>query len=150
MWEVNTDFDYKLYTSPGGGNDNSFQYSCRKNPMDRGACRATVHGVAKSWMWQRDRTHMLFPLLLSQNSIWTSLVEIVLVAQSCSALCNPVDCSLLGFSVHGILQARTLERVAMPFCRGSCWPRDQTHVSCVSCIGRQTLYHWTSCKTLTT
>ena len=89
MWEVNTDFDYKLYTSPGGGNDNSFQYSCWKNPMNKGACRATVHGVAKSWMWQRDGTHMLSPLLLSQSSIWTSLVAVVLVAQSCSALCTP-------------------------------------------------------------
>ena len=35
--------------SPGGGHDNPFQYSCLENPMDRGAWRATVHGVAKSW-----------------------------------------------------------------------------------------------------
>ena len=33
--------------SPGGGNGNPFQYSCLGNPMDRGAWRATVHGVAK-------------------------------------------------------------------------------------------------------
>jgi len=34
--------------SPGGENDNPFQYSCLKNPMDRGAWRATVHGIAES------------------------------------------------------------------------------------------------------
>ena len=35
--------------TPGGGNDNPFQYSCLGNPMDRGAWWATVHTVAKSW-----------------------------------------------------------------------------------------------------
>ena len=37
--------------SPGGGNGNPLQYSCLENPMDRGAWRATVHGIAKSWAW---------------------------------------------------------------------------------------------------
>ena len=46
------------------------------------------------------------------------------VTQSCSTLCNPVDCSKLGSSVHGILQARILELVTMPFSRGSSQPRD--------------------------
>ena len=45
----------------------------------------------------------------------------VLVTQSCPALCIPIDCSLPGSSVHGILQARILEWVAMPFSRG--YPR---------------------------
>ena len=45
-----------------------------------------------------------------------------------------------GFSVHGILQARILERVAILFSRRSSQPRDQTQVSCVSCIGRRVLY----------
>ena len=43
-------------------------------------------------------------------------------------LCNPMDCSLPGSSVHGILQARILEWVAIPFSRGSFWPRDWTYV----------------------
>ena len=51
------------------------------------------------------------------------------VAQSCPILCDPVDCNLLGFSVHGILQARILEWVAISFSTGSSWPRDQTQVS---------------------
>ena len=40
------------------------------------------------------------------------------VAQSCLTLCNPMDCSLLGSSLHGILQARVLEWVAISFSRG--------------------------------
>ena len=43
----------------------------------------------------------------------------ILVTQSCLTLCNPVDCSPSGSSVHGILQARILEWVAIPFLRGS-------------------------------
>ena len=57
------------------------------------------------------------------------------------SLCNPMDCSPPGSSVHGILQARILEWVAMPSCRGSSLPRDWTHVSYVSCIGRWVLCH---------
>ena len=44
------------------------------------------------------------------------------VAQLCLTLCNPVDCNLLGFSVHGILQARILEWIAISFSRGSSRP----------------------------
>ena len=57
------------------------------------------------------------------------------VAQSCLTLCNPMDCSLPGFSIHGIFQARVLEWVATPFSWGSSQPRDQTHVSCT--VGRR-------------
>ena len=49
--------------------------------------------------------------------------------QSYPALCDPMDCNSPGFSIHGILQARILERVAMPSSRGSSWLRDQTHIS---------------------
>ena len=52
-----------------------------------------------------------------------------------------VDCSPPDSSVHGILQARILKQVAMPSSRGSYPPRDEAHVSCVSCIGRRVLYH---------
>ena len=65
----------------------------------------------------------------------------VLVAQLCLTLCNPMDCSPPGFSVHGILQARILKWVAMLSSRGSPWSRDQTCISYVSCIARQVLYH---------
>ena len=63
------------------------------------------------------------------------------VTQSCPPLSDPMDCSLPGSSVHGVLQARILEEwVAMPSSRASSWPGDWTHVTC---IGRWILYHWT-------
>ena len=51
-----------------------------------------------------------------------------------STLCDHMDCSLPGFSVHGILQARILEWVAIHFSRRSSQPRDQTHISCIAGI----------------
>ena len=69
--------------------------------------------------------------------VWTTCFlesEIVLVTQSCPTLCDPMDCSLSGSSVHGSLQARILEWVAIPFSRESSWPRDQTRV--FSIVGR--------------
>ena len=50
-----------------------------------------------------------------------------------------MDCSPPGSSVHGICQARILEQFAISFSRGSSWPRDRTHISC---IGRKILYNW--------
>ena len=57
----------------------------------------------------------------------------VLVAQSFPALCDPMDCSLPGFSVRRILQARILEWVAIPFSRASSHPRDWAWISCIAC-----------------
>ena len=67
-------------------------------------------------------------------------VVVVLCAQLCPTPCDPVDCSPPGSSVHGVLQARVLEGLAIPFCRGSSQPWGRTRVSCVSCIGRWALY----------
>ena len=63
------------------------------------------------------------------------------VAQSCPTLCDPMDCSPVGSSVHGILQARLLVQVAVSSPTGSSSHRDQTCVSFVSCFGRLILYH---------
>ena len=54
------------------------------------------------------------------------------VAQACLTLCNAMDCSLPGSSVHGILQARILEWVAVPFSRVSSQLRDRTLVSLIA------------------
>ena len=51
------------------------------------------------------------------------------VAQLCPTLCDPMDCSLPGSSVHGVSQAIVLEWIAISFSRGSSQPRDQTQVS---------------------
>ena len=60
-------------------------------------------------------------------------------AQSCPTLCDPMDHSIPCSSVHGILQARILEWVAISFSRKSYPYRDWTPISCIS---RQVLYHW--------
>ena len=74
-----------------------------------------------------------------------SMVVAVLVTQLCLTPCDPMYCSLPGSSVHEILQARILEWTAIPFSRGSSWPRDQTRVSCIA--GRF-LTFWATGKTL--
>ena len=61
--------------------------------------------------------------------------------QLCPALCDPMDRSTLGSWVHGILQTRMLQWVATPSSRGSSPPRDRSHISCISCFGRQIHYH---------
>ena len=63
-----------------------------------------------------------------------SFVCVCSVIQSCPTLCNLMDCSSPGFSVHRISQARILEWVAMPSSRWHLRPRNWTCVSCVSCI----------------
>ena len=73
----------------------------------------------------RDQTHDSFIGKVKSESE---------VAQWCPALCNPMDCSLTGFSIHGIFQARVLEWVAISFSRRSSWPRDWTQVSRI--VGR--------------
>ena len=74
-------------------------------------------------MW--SRTHQW------ETEAWIMVCE-VLVAQLCPTLCDPMDCSPPGSSIHGILQARILEWVAIPFSRGSSQPKDLTQVSCIS------------------
>ena len=74
-----------------------------------------------------------------------------LVTKSCPTLCDPMNWSPPGSSVHGIFQARILEWVAVSLSRGSSQPRDQTHITCSV---RQILYlgaigqaqSWISCN----
>ena len=56
----------------------------------------------------------------------------VLVVQSCLTFCDSMDCSPTGYFVHGILQAKILEWVAIPFSTGSSQPRGQIWVSCIA------------------
>ena len=63
---------------------------------------------------------------VSRASAATGLKVKVLVALLCRLLLSSTDCNPPGISVHGILQAKILEWVAIPFSRGSSWPRDRT------------------------
>ena len=78
-----------------------------------------------------DSKHL--PLVVSLRYIHGLKKKVeVLVTQSCWTLYDPMDCSPLVFSVHGILQAKILEWVAISFSRGSFQLRDQTNVSCIA------------------
>ena len=70
-----------------------------------------------------------------------------LSAQFYPTLCDSMDCNLPGPSIHGVFQATMLEWIAICSSGASSWPGDRTHVSCVSCIGRQMLYHCATWET---
>ena len=90
-----------------------------------------------------------FFLFLGQVCCWISVLNSSVYSlycvhakspPSCVTLCDPMDCSPPGSSVHGIHQARILEWVAMYSSRGSSRPRDRTWVSYISCAGIRVLY----------
>ena len=101
--------------------------------------------VLKNHLWRNVSRLYLLPVFCQFPS-WHELFEdqkpwgkwwwwwfrCSVVAQSWPTLCDPMDCSPPGSSIHGILSARVLEWVAIPFSRGSSQPRDQTCVSFVS------------------
>ena len=97
------------------------------------------------WMWKISMPHcMLFPLW-NKNCSWANFPKVWYVcAQSLShgqLFCDPMDYSLPGSSVHGILQERILEWVAISSSKGLSRPRDRTRVSCISCTSRRIFYH---------
>ena len=70
--------------------------------------------------------------------------------QSCLTLCNPMDCSPPGSSVHAVFLARTLEWVAISSSSGSSWLKAQTHIGLLCLLHcRGILYHWATRKTHT-
>ena len=75
-----------------------------------------------------------------RNHITPIRMHVCVHAQLWPTLSHPMDCSLPGSSVHPIFQVRTLECVAISFSKGFSQPRDQIHVPCISCMGRQALY----------
>ena len=96
------------------------------------------------------------PLRRSLEKAWRDAVlrgsiihwkNVCSVAQSCPTLYDPMDCSLPGSSVHGIFQARILEWVVISFSTGYSQPRNWTCVPCISCSGRQILYHCVTWET---
>ena len=105
------------------------------------------------------RVRLGFPVLLTPVFILHDLnfgITGLILCQTCSLLsnplcvcaqslsrvqlfCDPMDCTLPGSSVHGIIQARILEWVEITSSRESSQPRDRACISCVSCVGRQIL-----------
>ena len=98
--------------------------------------RSQAKEITSSWSQIQVSALLVIP---GYKSVWEQLLCLHYVrAQMHLTLCHLMDCSPPGSSVHGILQARILEWVAISSSRGSFQPQDQTHVSC---IGKQVLYH---------
>ena len=107
---------------------------------DRGTWRAAVHGVKNSRTRLSDRT----TTKEAWDSTEGSVCEVCAPAKALRSfltLWDPAHCGTPGSSVHGLLQARIFQWVAIPSSRGSSWLQDQTCVSYVSCTGRQVCYH---------
>ena len=120
--------------------------------LQQATFRDNVLLLTKSWLalvkqWKQwikiknsespSSVFLFLPISLGYN--WH--VRACKLLQSCPTLCDLMDCSRPSSSVHGILQARIPEGVAIPFSRGSFGPRDRICVSYASWIGRQVLYH---------
>ena len=92
--------------------------------MVQGSMSQRIHAASKSWKRQGIR---FSPIASRKNTVlWVHLrlltsrsITIKVCPQSCWTLCDPMDCSLPGSSIHGIFQARILEWVAISFSRGS-------------------------------
>ena len=92
--------------------------------------------------WQRPLNQLplaVSPMCCLNRLIFHACMHANLL-QLCLILCSPTDYSSPGSFVHGILQARVLEWVAMPFSRGSSQLRDRTCVSYISCTGGRVSY----------
>ena len=89
------------------------------------------HEIKRRLLLGRKAMIKLDSILKSRDITLPMKIHIVKseVAQSCPILCDPIDCSLPGSSVHGIFQAIVLEWVAISFSRGSSQPRARTRVS---------------------
>ena len=99
------------------------------------SCYAIYQRLEKNWI--SEKTHKYNSDFYKCASsclvcVCVCVCVCVLVTELCPTLCDPMDCSPPGSSVHEILQARILELVAIPFSRGSCWPGDWTLVSCIA------------------
>ena len=127
------------------------------------ASRVNSRALYSSWQvlcsWQREQYALWHTGTRNPISCWEPCPVTYLqsqklhvhkracsVSQLCLTLCNPMDFSPPGSSVHGTFQARILELVASFYSRGSSQPRDWTCISCVSCIGSWILYHCTTWK----
>ena len=115
--------------------------SCRKVLMINQFWFIMLHSVAGSKLQLKVGLYVYVCVYMCVYIYIYTCIYICSVTQSCQTLCDPMKCSLPGFSIYEIYQARILEWVAMPSSRGYSRPRDWKCISCVSCIGRRILYH---------
>ena len=97
-------------------------------PMDCSLQRSSVHEIFQARVLEWVAISFSF---LYKDGV-PSLLSCFSSVQSCPTLCNPMNCSLPGSSVHEIFQARVLEWAAISYSTGFSQPRDQTQVSCIA------------------
>ena len=91
---------------------------------------------------KKKKVQLFYSVVLFSAEWWN---ESAMHAQSCPTLCDPMDCSPPISAVHEIFQLRIMEWVDIFYSSGSSWPRDQTRVSCISCICiHESTPSWTS------
>ena len=113
------------------------------DPMDGNLPGSAVHGIFQA------RILEWFSISFSRGSVReymnlkssTNHHREVVLSKSTLCYSDSVDSSPSGSSVHGIFQVRILEWVAISYSKQSSWPRDQTCVSCVSCMARRIIHH---------
>ena len=117
-WPKYWSFSFNISSS----NEHSGLISFRMDWLDLLAVQGTLKSLLKHHSSKSINSSVL---IINHANLLISLVihRKREVAQSCPTLCDPMDCSLPGSSVHGIFRARVLEWVAIFFCRGSSWPR---------------------------
>ena len=99
------------------------------------SCFHVLLSIVLQWTWGcmlKKKQLLSYGSYLCNTGQCLEYSECVLLTQFCPTLCDPMDCSPPGSSVHGILQATILEWVAIPFSRGSSQSRDWTQISCVA------------------
>ena len=134
---------YSLCGQRESDNDSAAEQASRASTLEPDFINSYPALATNQWDGFGQRHNFTVPQFLSC---------VVLRAQSHPTLCDPMDCSPLGSSVHGIFQARILEQVALSYARGSSQLKDRTHVSCVSCLAvgfftiAPALQLWNGCK----
>ena len=119
----------RMVTTPSQSHPQTFWYIRKQKKPMQSTSRTLLFRGLKLW-------ELIRPIF----SVFSCNYCVCSVAQSCLTFCDPMDYSLPGSSVHGILQARILEWVTVYSSRGSSCLRDRTCVSRVSCIAGS-LYH---------
>ena len=126
-----------LLSCTGEGNGNPLQCSCLENPRDGRASWAAVYGVAQSWT-RLKRLSSSKEINIRMKSIHIRALCICMLS---SFSCVHLFVTLWTKPPLSMGFSRQKYWSAMPSSKGSSKPRNWTHISCISCIGRQVLYH---------
>ena len=109
--------------------------SCNSPGKNTGVgCHVLLQGIFLTQGSNPDLLHLLHWQAgsLPLNHLGSPSDWVCSVTHSCPTLCDPMDWSPPGSSVHGIFQARILQWVAIPFSRGYSWPRNRILISCIA------------------